>query len=625
MPGKPKLGEILINAGLITQEQLEEALKEQSQKGGYLGQILINKGFVTSGDINKILQQASPKIKQWDGLAKMLMIENIITQEQLDKAVTKSNITKQSLDKVLIELGYISEAALASALARFLDIPYVKLSDLQIDPKVVHLLPTSLVRRHRLIPVRLEGNTLFLAMSDPFDLDALEEVRLVSKYKIKEMVAAEKEIIQAIEQYFNIQQMAKQMLSELPSVESELEKEILVSTKAEIGTEEPPVSRFLDSIIHEGIVSRASDIHFEPQFPQMRLRYRIDGTLHDIMNIPKRIESAIISRIKILADMDITEHRRPQDGHISLRFNNKEYDLRVASFATITGEKIVIRILDKSGMLINLSALGFSLEDPEKFNTLLSRNYGIILVTGPTGSGKTTTLYAALNQMDRLTKNIITIEDPVEYKLEGINQAQVNPIAGITFATGLRSILRQDPNIIMVGEIRDLDTAEIAIHAALTGHLVFSTLHTNDASSAITRLIDMGIEPFLVASSLIGVLAQRLIKTICPECKEEYKPDNAVLEELTLKSSDKEYVFKRGRGCAYCFNTGYRGRTAVFEIMNISENIRELISTRQSSSKIKEIATQEGMHTLRQSAIQKVIDGISTPEEIKRVISIQEG
>ncbi|OGX15094.1 MAG: hypothetical protein A2166_06525 [Omnitrophica WOR_2 bacterium RBG_13_41_10] len=554
----------------------------------------------------------------------MLMIENIISQQQLDQAAAKSNLTKQPIDKTLIELGYVTEAVIASVLARYLDIPYVKLSDLEIDPKVAHLLPISLIRRYRMIPVRVEGNALFLAMSDPLDIDALEEVRLVSKYKIKQMVAAEKDILQAIEQHFNIQQMAKQMLSDLPSIESELEKEILTSGKAEIGAEEPPVARFLDSVIHEGIISRASDIHFEPQYPQMRMRYRIDGVLHDIMNIPKRIESAVISRIKILADMDITERRRPQDGHISLKYNNNEYDLRVSSFATIAGEKIVLRILDKSGMLVDLGGLGFSLDELNKFNSLISRNYGIILVTGPTGSGKTTTLYAALNQTDKITKNIITVEDPVEYKLEGINQAQVNPLAGITFATGLRSILRQDPNIIMVGEIRDLETAEIAIHAALTGHLVFSTLHTNDAPSAIARLIDMGIEPFLVASSLIGVLAQRLVKTICPECKEEYRPENAALEELGLKSSDRDYLFKRGKGCNYCFNSGYRGRTAVFEIMTASEKIRELIATRQSASKIKELAVEEGMHTLRQSAIEKVIAGISTPEEIKRVIFIQE-
>jgi len=624
MPQKPKLGEILIGSGLITREQLELALKEQSHKGGYLGQILINKGWVSSAQINKVLQQTSPKIEQWDKLAKMLVIENIITQEQLDKAIQKSSLTKQALDRTLVTSGYVNEQVIASALARYLDIPYVKLADLQIEPRVARLLPVSVVRRYRLIPVRLEQDTLFLAMSDPLNLDALGEISLISKFKIRQMVATEKEILQAIEQHFDIQQMAKQMISELPSVETELEKEILAPGKLEAGMREPPVTRLVDSIINEGINARASDIHFEPQYPEMRLRYRIDGILHDIMTIPKNIESAVISRIKILADMDITERRRPQDGHISVRFNDKEYDLRVASFSTIAGEKIVIRILDKTSMLLSLAGLGLSSGELGRFNTLISHNYGIILVTGPTGSGKTTTLYAALNQMDKLTKNIITIEDPVEYKLEGINQAQVNPVAGITFVTGLRSILRQDPDIVMVGEIRDLETAEIAIHSALTGHLVFSTLHTNDAPSAITRIIDMGIEPFLVASSLIGVLAQRLVRTICPECKEEYKPDDALLGELGLRKEDGDYTFSRGRGCAYCFHTGYRGRTAVFEMMSITEKIRQLILVRQPASKIKEAAMSEGMYTLRQSAIQKVMEKVSTPSEIKRVIFIQE-
>ena len=624
MPQKPKLGEILIGSGLITREQLELALKEQSHKGGYLGQILINKGWVSSAQINKVLQQTSPKIEQWDKLAKMLVIENIITQEQLDKAMQKSSLTKQTLDRALVTSGYVNEQVIASALARYLDIPYVKLADLQIEPRVARLLPVSVVRRYRLIPVRLEQDTLFLAMSDPLNLDALGEISLISKFKIRQMVATEKEILQAIEQHFDIQQMAKQMISELPSVETELEKEVLAPGKLEAGVREPPVTRLVDSIINEGINARASDIHFEPQYPEMRLRYRIDGILHDIMTIPKNIESAVISRIKILADMDITERRRPQDGHISVRFNDKEYDLRVASFSTIAGEKIVVRILDKTSMLLSLAGLGLSSGELGRFNTLISHNYGIILVTGPTGSGKTTTLYAALNQMDKLTKNIITIEDPVEYKLEGINQAQVNPVAGITFVTGLRSILRQDPDIVMVGEIRDLETAEIAIHSALTGHLVFSTLHTNDAPSAITRIIDMGIEPFLVASSLIGVLAQRLVRTICPECKEEYKPDDALLGELGLRREDGDYTFSRGRGCAYCFHTGYRGRTAVFEMMSITEKIRQLILVRQPASKIKEAAMSEGMYTLRQSAIQKVMEKVSTPSEIKRVIFIQE-
>lgn len=618
MPEKLKLGEILVKNSLITEQQLEEALKEQSQKGGYLGQLLINKGWVSSQDINNALQQLSPEFKQWDKLSKMLVIENIVTQEQLEKAVAKSRAVQKPLDEVLVELGYVKQEIIAGALARYLDIPFVKLAEMELDTQTIYLLPEHLVRRHRMVPLRLEGDTLFLAMSDPLNLEALEDVRIACRYKIRQLVATEKDITQVIDQYFNIQRLTKQILSQMHPEQLEAE-ELLLPGEAEKIRQEPPVTRLVDSIINEGISLRASDIHFEPQYPQMRLRYRVDGILRDITNIPKAVEAAVVSRIKILADMDISEHRRPQDGHISLKLGNKEYDLRVSSFATVAGEKIVIRILDKSSMLLNLSGLGISPDELNIFSSLISRAYGIVLVTGPTGCGKTTTLYAAMNQMDKLSNNIITIEDPVEYKLEGVNQAQVNPLAGITFATGLRSILRQDPDTIMVGEIRDQETAQIAIQAALTGHLVLSTLHTNDAASAVTRLIDMGIEPFLVASSVIGVVAQRLIRTICNDCKEEYTPDEEILKNLGLFAKNK-HTFKRGKGCSYCLNTGYRGRTGIYEIMRISENIRNLITQHAPASKIKEAAAKEGMVTLNQAAVQKVTAGFSTPEEIKRVI-----
>lgn len=625
MPEKAKIGEILISSGLITKEQLEEALKEQKEKGGYLGQILINKGWVTQAEFSRALTQWQPDLKRQDSLAEMLVRENIINAEQLNKAIAKTNVAKQPLGEVLVGLGFISQEGIAKALGRFLDIPCIKLSDYKITVEVAQLLPESIVRRNRLIPVKLEADTLYIAMSDPLNLAALEEVKLASKFQIRQMVATSKEIMQAIEQHFNIQQMAKQILTQIRTESLSSEAGSLLAEGELKEREEPAVSRLVDSIINGGVSARASDIHLEPQYPEMRLRYRVDGVLHDIMAIPKATEPSVISRIKILADMDITERRRPQDGHISLNINNKNYDLRVSSFATVGGEKIVIRILDKSSMLLGLNELGTTVKDQEIFNALISKNYGIILVTGPTGSGKTTTLYAAINQMDKLTKNIITIEDPVEYRLEGINQAQVSTLSGITFATGLRSILRQDPDIIMVGEIRDLETAQIAIHAALTGHLVFSTLHTNDAPSAITRLIDMGIDPFLISSSLIGIIAQRLIRVICSECKEEYRPDEPALEELGLKrSQEADYIFARGRGCPYCFNTGYRNRTGVFEIMSVTDPIREMILNRQPANKIKEVAVSEGMTSLRQSAIHKVVERHATVDEIKRVVFVQE-
>lgn len=605
MAAKNRLGDILVSRNLISQQDLELALKEQKEKGGFLGQILINKGLVSSTDISRALQQLSSQITEISEFGQMLVSERTISEEQLNKALERQKSTKQGLDVILVELGWVSAQQIAQTFSRYLDIPFINLSEYDIKIEILQLLPENIVRRYQIIPVKLEQNTLYVATADPLNLIALDEIRLISKYKISPMIATRKEILGIIERYFNLQQMTKQMLSDI---------------RLDKATDETSISRLVDTIIQAGVNSRASDIHLEPQYPEMRARFRIDGILHDIITIPKSVEASLISRVKVLADMDITEHRRPQDGHVSLKLNEKEYDLRLASTSTIAGEKIVIRILDKTGMLLGLDELGLSAQDQKVFASLVNRPYGIILVTGPTGSGKTTTLYAVLSQLDTLSKNIITIEDPVEYKLEGINQVQVNPLAEITFATGLRSILRQDPDIIMVGEIRDLETATIAIHAALTGHLVLSTLHTNDAPSAITRLIDMGVEPFLVSSSLIGVIAQRLVRIICPECKEEFTPDQKQIKELGLEGRKEKISFYRGKGCQYCMQTTYRGRSGVFEIMKVSDKIRDLILQKQPASKIRDIAVSEGMALLKDAAVGKVIQGVTTAEEIKRVI-----
>jgi len=610
MPGKNRLGDILLARNLVTPEELETALKEQKEKGGFLGQILVNKGLVSASDISRALQQLSSQIKDMSDLGQMLLADKLISEEQLNKALERKKTTKQGLDEVLVELGLISAQQIAQTYGHYLDIPVANLAEGEVELEILQLLPENIIRRYQIIPVKLEQNNLFVATSDPLNLIALDEIKLISKYKISPMIATHKEIQGIIDRYFNLQQMTKQML---------------VDIRLDKVSDEASVSRLVDTIIQAGVNSRASDIHLEPQYPEMRVRFRVDGILHDIISIPKSVEASLVSRVKILGDMDITEHRRPQDGHISLKFNEKEYDLRLASTSTIAGEKLVIRILDKGGMLLGLDELGLPLEDQKIFRGLINRPYGIILVTGPTGSGKTTTLYAILSQLDTMSKNIITIEDPVEYRLEGINQVQVNPLANITFATGLRSILRQDPDVIMVGEIRDLETATIAIQSALTGHLVFSTLHTNDAPSAITRMIDMGVEPFLVASSLIGVVAQRLVRIVCPECKEEFKPEKEQLKELGLSQAQEKLVFARGRGCQYCLQTTYRGRTGVFEVMKVSDKIRELVLQKQPASKVKEVAISEGMTLLKEAALKKVKQGITTVEEIKRVIFTSEG
>jgi len=606
---KNRLGDILISWNLITAEDLEAALKEQKEKGGYLGQILINKGLVSSTDISRALQQVSSKIKEKTELGQMLIADKIISEEQLNIALERQKISKKSLDDTLLELGFVTSQQIAQTFSHHLGLPFIRISDYDIKLEVLQVLPENFIRNYQVIPIKLEQNTLSVAMSDPLNLIALDEIKSLSKYQIEPMIAAKKEIQSIIDRYFNLQQMTKQILSDI-----RLDKAV----------DDTSISRLVDRLIHAGINSRASDIHLEPRYPEMRVRLRIDGILHDIATIPKPIEPSLVSRIKVLAEMDIAEHRRPQDGHISLKFNERDYDLRIASTSTVAGEKVVIRILDKTGMLLGLDELGLSAKDQEIFKSLISKPYGIILVTGPTGSGKTTTLYAVLSKVDTLSKNVVSIEDPVEYKLEGINQTQVNPAANITFATGLRSILRQDPDIIMVGEIRDLETATIAIHAALTGHLVFSTLHTNDAASAIARLIDMGVEPFLVSSALAGVVAQRLLRTVCSECKEEYEPIPEMLKELGLEGYREKTIFSRGRGCQHCMQTTYRGRTGVFEVMKISDKIRELILQKQPATKIKEAAIQEGMTTLKEAALEKVVLGISTPEEIKRVIFTSE-
>jgi len=622
MPEKARLGDVLVSKGFITKEQLQEALEEQKKKGGFLGQVLIDKGLVSSIDITKAMGEVSVKVEEEDELGKALIADKLITEDQLKKAQEKQKTTHEHLTKILSDLKFMAPEQIAEAIGKIWNIPYISLADHEPRPDMMQLIPEDLLKRHQIVPIKLEGKKLVIAMTDPLNILAIDEVRLVSDYQIEIMVATERDISLVLDKYFSIQRVAKEALLGIKMDEVGLpQKEKTETDTVTYKLEEGPVIKLVDTIIDGGINAKASDIHMEPQEEEMRVRYRIDGILHDILNVPKGIEATLVSRIKVLANMDIAEKRKPQDGHIGIKKEGKQYDLRVSSFATVGGEKIVLRILDKSGMLLGLSDLGLSKDEQKIFQTLVSRPYGIILVTGPTGSGKSTTLYAVLSQLNSLTKNIITVEDPVEYKLEGINQSQVNTQAGITFARGLRAILRQDPDVIMVGEIRDAETAEIAIHAALTGHLVFSTLHTNDAPGSVARLVDMGIEPFLISSSLIGVLAQRLIRTICQDCKETYTPDPAVLKSLGLEKDKKTtYTFARGKGCRYCLGRGYRGRSGVFEFMEISDNIRMLITKRVPSSAIKEAAMKEGMNTLRQSALQKVLEGVTTPEEYRRAI-----
>jgi general secretion pathway protein E len=493
----------------------------------------------------------------------------------------------------------------------------VNILDNDIPQEVIKKLPTKFVNRYRVIPIRMDNNTLTIATSDPLELHTLDDIGLLLGCKIEVVLTSEEEINQALQKYYGTgAQTVQEIISGIKEKKIiEQDKEV---TDLESLAHEAPVIKLVNLIIMEAIKKKASDIHIESFENEMVVRYRIDGVLYDTTPPPKWLYPAIISRIKLMAEMNIAERRLPQDGRIQLKVGGKQIDIRVATLPTLYGESLVLRILEKESILLGLEELGFEETVLDKFKKLINRPNGIILVTGPTGSGKTTTLYAALNKINSPEKKIITIEDPIEYQLKRINQLQVKPKINFGFAQGLRSMLRQDPDIMMVGEIRDLETAEVAVQAALTGHLVFSTLHTNDAASAITRLHDMGVEDFLISSAVIGILAQRLVRLICPECREEYLPEPELVKEFHTKT------LLKGRGCENCNQSGFKGRTGIFELLVVNEEIRDLILKKVNASKIKEHAIKLGMKTMREDGFQKVQKGLTTIEEVLRVAQEEE-
>ncbi|RLG54638.1 MAG: type II secretion system protein GspE, partial [Candidatus Hydrothermarchaeota archaeon] len=499
----------------------------------------------------------------------------------------------------------LDEVALRRVSAR-LGIPFQEvLRPEGIDSPILSRLPISAAKKYKFAPLRVEGDVLVLATANPLDLETIDELRFLLGKRVRIVAAPEREVIRAINLLYDQErdtpeQVVQEMVEEEEAVLSELEEtEDLLDDVSEA-----PVIKLVNLLLSQAVRARASDIHIEPYQREVKVRYRIDGVLYNMHTLPKRFHSAITSRVKVMAKLDIAERRLPQDGRIMIKIGDRDVDIRVSIIPTTFGERVVLRLLDKRSIFYSLEEIGLSPEKLELMNRIIRGANGIILVTGPTGSGKTTTLYAALEKINSPDKNIITIEDPVEYQLPGIGQIQVNPKIGLTFANGLRSIVRQDPDVILVGEIRDLETAEIAIHAALTGHLVFSTLHTNDAPGAITRLIDMGIEPFLVASALVAVIAQRLVRTICPYCREPYQPEKGLLREVGLDPSELEgKEFYRGKGCSECFGTGYRGRTGIFEILQVDDAIRSLILRTSDSATIKARAIKRGMATLRDDGI----------------------
>lgn len=553
-----------------------------------------------------------------DTTVDILLAKGLISQEQVEKAKEEMKKTGLPIEKTLEKLGYITEEDIVNTIAESMRVLYIDLKDYLIDAEAIKNVPEDLARKHKIIPLFKIGDILTVAMANPRDIMALDEIRMRSKIPIIEPVlSTEKDIHNAIDQYYgvagNLEDVIKAIdKTRIPMITMDAQSPKVLTRAAE----EAPVVKLVNLIVMQSVKEKASDIHIEPEENLVRVRFRIDGILHEVLTIPKNLQSVIASRIKILAKMDIAETRKPQDGRIGLKMENKALDLRVSAFPTIHGENIVLRILDKSSVILGLVDLGFSEKDLKDFDKLIRMSYGIILVTGPTGSGKTTTLYSALSTINSLEKNIITVEDPVEYELPLVRQTQVNVKAGLTFATGLRSILRQDPDVVMIGEIRDRETADIAIQASLTGHLVFSTLHTNDAASAVTRLIDMGVEPFLISSSVIGILAQRLVRVICQKCKEKYTPGSEVLKDLGLKEGTGFY---KGKGCDVCKNTGYAGRIGIFEFLRLSDDIKKLIVAKTSSEEIKKTALREGMRALHDDGLDKVRKGITTLEEVLRV------
>jgi len=561
-------------------------------------------------------------------IGEILIEQGLITPQQLKEALeAQKNGNNKRLGEIFVEAGIITKEELYEVLQYVYETEYVDLSNYVIDPEVISLIPEKIALQFKLIPISKSDYELIIAMANPLDVYAIDFVRSHTKIKkIKSLLAPEEDILNTINSYYELGEyddIIEKLGTEIVFKEEEEEED---SKKLEAISREAPIIQLVNMLIVQGVKDRASDIHIEPNEKGLLIRFRIDGMLHDIRTLPNTIKSAVVSRIKILAKMDIAERRLPQDGRFQVKFGTREVDLRVSTIPTVLGEKVVLRLLDKSKGLIKLEQLGFAPGQLREFKSIIYKSYGIILITGPTGSGKTTTLYAALNQVNSKDKNIITVEDPVEYKLSRINQIQILPKINLTFANALRSILRQDPDVIMVGEIRDAETAQIAVQAALTGHLVFSTLHTNDAASALTRLIDMDVETFLISSSVIGVIAQRLVRVICEKCKEEYIPGKDVLKGLDIKANsngdgdeDGEVKLYRGKGCSFCKNTGYFGRTSIYELIVLDEEIRELIISKASSNIIKDAAIKKGMKTLKDSGLEKALQGITTIEEVLRV------
>src|SRR6266702_6555092 len=563
-------------------------------------------------------------------LGDLLVVEGLVKQEELQRALAEQKGTTEKLGSVLVRLKLVNEEQLTGFLSRQYGIPSITLSQLDIDPGLLRLVPPQIAKKYEVLPVKRAANTLTLAMADPTNVFALDDVSFMTNLQVLPVVAAQAAIRRAIERNYDNQgaaitdvltELAEDQVSNVEVVDDDEDSGGKVDVfELKESADEAPVVKLVNMVLVDAIQKGASDIHFESYEKIFRIRFRIDGVLHEMLTPPKRLESAIVSRLKIMSSLDIAERRVPQDGRIKLRYHTREIDFRVSILPTIFGEKAVLRILDKDALQLDLTKLGFDPGSLEQFEKVIRQPYGMVLITGPTGSGKTTTLYSAIHTINSPEHNIMTAEDPVEYNLKGVNQVQINVSVGRTFAAALRSFLRQDPDVILVGETRDLETAQISIRAALTGHLVFSTLHTNDSPSTVARLIDMGIPSFLVASSLLLVMAQRLGRKVCKDCKEPYEVnEDSLLPYGHVLTGVGRTQFYKGRGCAACNFTGMKGRVAIYEVMPVSQEIRDLILKNAPVTDIRATAQTQGMKSLRQAGLLKVLEGTTTVEEVLRV------
>jgi len=559
-------------------------------------------------------------------IGRMLVEAKLLTEDQLEKSLALQQKEGGRIGSILVKFGYIQEQTLLQFLSKQYGVQSIDLSKVEIDSSVIKLIHTEVVQKYNVIPVRRIGAVLTIAMMDPTNIFAIDDIKFMTGYDIEVVVATESAIMAIMSKLYdtssmNLQQVLKSMDAGEESVdivEADTEEQVDLRELKE-AVEEAPVVKLVNLILSDAIKKGASDIHIEAYEKKFRVRYRIDGILYEVMNPPMKLRAALTSRLKIMAELDIAERRLPQDGRIKLKIKNREIDLRVSTLPCLFGEKVVMRILDKGALSLDLKKMGWEQKALDDLMKAIRSPFGMVLVTGPTGSGKSTTLYAALQQINEVGVNIMTAEDPVEYNLFGVNQVQMKEEIGLNFAAALRSFLRQDPDVVLVGEIRDYETAEIAVKAALTGHLVLSTLHTNDAPSTVTRLLNMGIEPFLVASSVILIIAQRLVRRICQDCKEEEKVSPAILVDLGIPTQEAESVVTyKGKGCTTCNNTGYKGRVALYEVMLVDDDVKALILEGASATEIKKKAVASGMKTLRMSGLTKLKDGVTTIEEILR-------